>query len=88
MELLRSRYEEMSAGAAGAVLYRLLEGRVPAGQESQRAARLDIDLSGQAWTVSLVHIDGGQRGADGPVRPSAAGGAPQITGVLQPGLFV
>ncbi len=38
---------------------RLLEGRIPAGQESPRAARLDIDLSGQAWTVSLVHIDGG-----------------------------
>lgn len=59
VELLRSRYEESLPVLRELFYTRLLEGRVPAGQESQRAARLDIDLSGQAWTVSLVHIDGG-----------------------------
>lgn len=57
MELLRSRYEENLPVLRELFCTRLLEGRIPAGEEAERAARLDIDLTGQAWVAALVHTD-------------------------------
>ena len=59
VELLRSRYEESLPVLRELYYTRLLEGRIPPGQEAERAARLEIDLSGEAWVAALVHIETG-----------------------------
>ncbi|MDD3346099.1 helix-turn-helix domain-containing protein [Oscillibacter sp.] len=57
VELLRTRYEETLPVLRELYYTHLLEGRIPPGQEEERAARLDIDLSGQAWVAALVYMD-------------------------------
>lgn len=59
---LRQRYEESLPILRGLYFTHLLEGSIPAGQEAERAARLDISLTGQAWVAALGHIDGSTGG--------------------------
>lgn len=62
-ETLRQRYEESLPVLRELFYTHLLEGRIRPGQAAERAARLDIDLSGEDWAAALVHMDGaGERG--------------------------
>lgn len=55
-EVLRSRYEESLPILRELFCAHLLEGRIPPEQAAERAARLELDLSGDAWAAALVHI--------------------------------
>ena len=57
LEILRSRYEESLPVLRELFYAHLLEGRIPAGQVYDRAARLDLDLSGSSWAAALTHFD-------------------------------
>lgn len=65
---------------AGAFLYRLLDGRIPPGQEAAQARRLDIDLYSEGgWVAALAHIgSGGLKSTMAPAFHSAASGGKSI----------
>ena len=58
VETLRSRYEESLPVLRELFYTNLLDGRIPADQVPERAARLEIDLSGEGWVAALVHLHG------------------------------
>ena len=58
-EALRRRYEESLPVLRELFYAHLLEGRVPPEQAAERAARLELDITGDAWTAALSHVDGG-----------------------------
>ena len=58
--LLRSRYEESLPLIRGLFLTRLLDGRAPREQIGELAERYEVDLTGDSFSVALVHI-GGER---------------------------
>lgn len=57
-EVLRSRYEESLPVLRELFYTHLLEGRIPPEQAADRAARLELSFSGDAWAAALVHIHG------------------------------
>lgn len=57
METLRTRYAESLPVLRELFCIHLLEGRVPAEQVYERAARLELELKGQIWDVALTHFD-------------------------------
>lgn len=57
-EALRRRYEESLPVLRELFCTHLLEGRVPPEQAADRAARLELDVAGDAWTAALAHMDG------------------------------
>ena len=57
-ETLRSRYEESLPVLRELYYTHLLEGRVPPEQAAERAARLDLDFTGETWVAALGHMDG------------------------------
>lgn len=57
-EALRLRYEESLPVLRELFYTHLLEGRIPPEQAAERAARLELDFTGDAWTTALTHIDG------------------------------
>ncbi len=58
LELLRRRYEESLPVLRELFCAQLLEGRVPPEEAAERAARLEMDLSGDAWAAALARIEG------------------------------
>ena len=61
-ERLRIRYTENLPVLQELFYANLLSGRIELGKEQERAAQLDIDLSGGKWTAALAYI-GGSRDA-------------------------
>lgn len=57
-EALRRRYEESLPVLRELFYAHLLEGRVPPDQAAERAARLELDVTGDAWAAALAHVDG------------------------------
>lgn len=57
-ETLRRRYEESLPVLRELFCAHLLEGRVPPEQAAERAQRLELDVTGDAWTAALTHVDG------------------------------
>ncbi len=55
MEKLRRSYEENLPVLRGLFYTRLLNGQLRPGQIQERAARYEIDLTGQSWAVARVH---------------------------------
>ena len=58
LELLRRRYEESLPVLRELFYAQLLEGRVPPEEAKERAARLELDLTGDSWAVALARIEG------------------------------
>ena len=61
-ERLRIRYTENLPVLQELFYANLLSGRIERGKEQERAAQLDIDLSGEKWAAALAYI-GGSRDA-------------------------
>ena len=61
-ERLRIRYTENLPVLQELFYANLLSGRIEMGKEQERAAQLDIDLSGGKWAAALAYI-GGSRDA-------------------------
>ena len=57
-EALRRRYEESLPVLRELFYAHLLEGRVPPEQAAERAQRLELDVTGDAWAAALAHVDG------------------------------
>ena len=57
-ELLRRRYEESLPVLRELFCTQLLEGSIPPEEAVDRAARLELDLSGEAWVAALASIEG------------------------------
>ena len=57
-ETLRRRYEESLPVLRELFYAHLLEGRVPPEQAAERAQRLELDVTGDAWAAALAHVDG------------------------------
>ncbi len=57
-EALRRRYEESLPVLRELFYAQLLEGRVPPEEAKERAARLELDLTGDSWAVALARIEG------------------------------
>ncbi len=67
VESLRRQYEESLPVLRELFFSRLLDGRVPPGEEAAQALRLGIDLSGGTWAAALAHIGGECRDAMAPL---------------------
>ena len=60
MEFFRSQYTESLPVLQELFYTRLLDGRIPPGQEAAQARRLDIDLYSEGgWVAALAHIGSG-----------------------------
>ena len=66
MEALRRRYEDSLPILRELFFTRLLDGRIPAGQVRDRAARYELELPGGWWAAALMSADvSGQDGEGG-----------------------
>ncbi|MEM1483241.1 response regulator [Oscillospiraceae bacterium PP1C4] len=59
LELLRQHYVSSLPLLREQFLVRLLDGRISQQRIDEQAARYELDLSGNCWTVALAHFDAG-----------------------------